>query len=279
MIEKAYAQIAEGQLHLRRKSGREGAQSLVMMHASPSSSLSLEPLMGALGTQHDLFAFDTPCNGQSCAPAHDAPAMADFAEMIARGFKALRSKGLGRERPALYGTHTGAHIALEWALARPSEVRALVIDGVALLDDETRAEFLENYAPKQVPSDTGAQFHWAWNFMRDQMLFFPHYKKDYNTLRDGGTLDSEILHSLTVEVLHQLKVYHLPYEAVFRHDVREALQKVSVPTLIIGDKESALDPATTEVSELVPGARTALDCASPEAKARAIEGFLEGIPA
>ena len=273
-IKKAYASIAEGQLHLRRRQGNESAVPLAMMHASPSSSQSLEPLMEAMGEQFDLYAFDNPCNGQSCAPAVEAPVMADFADMIARGLEDLEV-----EHPVLYGTHTGAHIALEWALARPDEVRALVIDGVALLDEETRAEFLENYAPKQAPSNTGAQFHWAWNFMRDQMLFFPHYKKNYNALRGNGTLDPEILHSLTVEVLNQLKVYHLPYEAVFRHDIRGALEKVSVPTLILVDDESALDPATAEVSKLVPNSRTAPNCAAPEAKAHAISDFLKDLPA
>jgi len=273
-IEKAYAPIAEGQLHLRRRAGSADCEPLVLMHASPSSSRSLETLMGALGPSLDLYAFDTPCSGQSCAPVVEAPAMADFADMLARG-----ADGLRLERPALYGTHTGAHIAIEWALAHPDKVRALVIDGVALLDEATRAEFLERYAPKQAPSETGDQFHWAWSFIRDQMLFFPHYNKDYSALRAGGTLDPEILHTLVVEVLHQLTVYHLPYEAVFRHKPREALSRLTVPVLVLGDSESALDPATKEIASLVPGAKVALDCSTPKGKANAIEDFLKDLPA
>lgn len=199
--------------------------------------------------------------------------MADFADMIARG-----SEPLCLERPALYGTHTGAHIAIEWALARPSQVRALVLDGVALLDEATRAEFLKRYAPRQRPDETGAQFHWAWNFIRDQMLFFPHYKKDAEHLRAGGTLEPLVLHELVLDVLNNLETYHLPYEAVFRHEVREALARLDVPTLVLGDSESALDPATTAIAKLVPGAEVATDCASPEAKAAVIETFLKGLP-
>ena len=229
--------------------------------------------MGALEPSLDLYAFDTPCNGQSCAPSIETPVMADFADMIARGGEAL-----GLKRPALYGTHTGAHIAVEWALARPTDVRALVIDGLALLDAETRAEFLQHYAPRKAPTESGEQFQWAWNFIRDQMLFFPHYKKNYNALRAGGTLDPEILHELVVEVLHQLEVYHLPYEAVFRHHIREALSHLSVPVLVLGDAESALDPATAEVVDRVPGATFAADCATPQAKAAAIKSFLKGLP-
>jgi pimeloyl-ACP methyl ester carboxylesterase len=246
---------------------------MVLMHASPSSSRSLEPLMKALDTSFDLTAFDTPCNGQSCAPSVDAPSMADFADMIARG-----SETLGLERPVLYGTHTGAHVALEWALARPDETLALVIDGLALFDDATRAEFLARYAPPQKPDETGAQFHWAWNFIRDQMLFFPHYKKDAEHLRAGGTLDPAVLHELVLDVLGNLETYHLPYEAVFRHEAREALTQLSVPTLVLGDSDSALDPATAEIASLAPGAIVAPDCATPEAKAAAIHEFLKGLP-
>ncbi|MEM7690572.1 MAG: alpha/beta hydrolase [Pseudomonadota bacterium] len=243
------------------------------MHASPSSSRSLEPLMGALSETLNLYAFDTPCNGQSCAPSLAAPAMGDFADMIARGADAL-----GLDRPVLYGTHTGAHIAVEWALARPGAVRGLVIDGLALLDEAMRGEFLERYAPPQTPDETGAQFHWAWSFIRDQMLFFPHYRKDAEHLRAGGTLDPAILHELVLDVLNNLETYHLPYEAVFQHEIRDALARLSVPVLVLGDAESALDPATAEIASLIPGATLAPDCTTPEAKAAAIERFVKGLP-
>jgi len=273
-IDKIYVRIAEGQLHLHRrwedKTGDHAGLPLVMLHASPSSSRSLMPLMGALSGEHALFAFDTPCNGQSCSPPQGTPEMANFADMIARG-----SDALGLEQIALYGTHTGAHIAVEWALARPDQVRALVLDGIALLDTATRSEFLARYAPPQAPDATGEQFHWAWNFIRDQMLFFPHFKKDAEHLRAGGTLDPAILHDLTLDVLNNLETYHLPYEAVFRHAARAALAALNVPTLVLGDSESALDPATAEIARLVPGATVAADCARPAAKARAIETFLK----
>lgn len=275
-IAKAYAAIEEGQVHLRRREGADrGALPLVMLHASPSSSRSLVPLMEEFARAdagRELIAFDTPCNGQSCAPAMPDPAIADFAAMLARAADAL-----GKPRVALYGTHTGAHIAIEWALARPEGVAALVLDGVALLDEAMRAEFLELYAPRKVPDETGSQFPWAFQFIRDQMIFFPHYRKDAAHIRAGGDLDPRVLHELALEVLANLKAYHLPYEAVFRHEVRAALARLEVPVLVLADSASALDPATEEIARLVPHARLATDCASPGDKAAAISAFLETI--
>jgi pimeloyl-ACP methyl ester carboxylesterase len=230
--------------------------------------------MAALDASLALYAFDTPCNGGSCAPASAAPPMGAFADMIARGADAL-----GLQRIVLYGTHTGAHIAVEWALSRCDQVRAVVLDGVALLDEATRTEFLERYAPPQTCDENGTQFVWAWNFIRDQMLFFPHYKKDAAHLRTGGTLDPAILHDLTMDVLANLQTYHLPYEAVFRHDIEARLRALAVPVLVMCDSESALDQVSPMVTQLVPHAMLAPDCATPAAKARAIERFLKGCPA
>ena len=230
--------------------------------------------MLAMGEARDLVAFDTPCNGHSCAPRASAPAMAEFADMLSRASCDLR---IGRL--ALYGTHTGAHVAIEWALAEPDRVAGLVLDGVALLDDATRADFLARYAPRRAPDATGSQFHWAWHFIRDQMIFFPHFEKDAAHLRAGGDLDPRLLHDLTLEVLNNLEVYHLPYEAVFRHEVRSALARLDLPVLVLCDGSGALDPASEEVARLVKGARFAHGCDGPAARAAAIDAFLEDIDA
>lgn len=273
-VEKAYAMIDEGQVHLRRRAGSGGGSPLVMLHASPSSSRSLLGLMEAFGAGRELVAFDTPANGQSCAPRPSEPAMTDFADMLARA-----SQALGMERLAVYGSHTGAHVAIEWALAEPGRVAGLVLDGVALMDEPTRAEFLARYAPRKVPDECGSQFHWAWHFIRDQMIFFPHFEKDAAHLRAGGDLDPRTLHDLTLEVLDNLEVYHMPYEAVFRHDVRGALARLDLPVLVLSDSSGALDPASAEVAGLVKGARLERGCEGPRAKAAAIEAFLEDIDA
>ncbi|NVE93504.1 alpha/beta fold hydrolase [Altererythrobacter lutimaris] len=269
-IAKAYVRIAEGQLHLRHLEGAPEVTPLILSHASPSSSRSLEPLLEALGQGRALYAFDNPCNGQSCAPVADAPAMADFADMLARG-----SAALGQEKVALYGTHTGSHIMVEWALAEPDRVDALILDGVALMDEATAAEFLEKYAPHKVPDETGGQFHWAWNFIRDQMFFYPHYKKDNAHRRPEGVFDACTLHDLTMDVLGNLETYHLPYEAVFRHDVRARLKLLDLPVLILSHDDGALDEASKEVAALVAGSQIVRTDGSPEAKAAAINTFLE----
>ena len=269
-ISKAYATIAEGQIHLRRVDATGDQPPLVLLHASPASSLVLEPLLRELAGKCELIAFDNPCNGQSCAPVLSEPEIDDFADMLDRACDAL-----GLDQINLYGTHTGAHIAIAWALARPERVKSLVLDGVALFSQELRDEMIEQYAPPKSPDESGSQFHWAWQYMRDQMIFFPHYRKDADHKRAGGSFDAETLHRLTLDILNNLETYHLPYLAVFRHNARADLARLKLPVLVLTGEAGPLDPASAEIMELVPEAKLAQGCSTPQTKAAAISEFLE----
>lgn len=271
-IERGYATIPQGQVHLRRIAGQPDHIPLILLHASPASSQSLEPLMHVLAGERTLVGFDTPCNGQSCRPDKDQPELGDFAAMLDSACDAL-----GHDRIALYGTHTGAHIAMEWALARPDRIAGLILDGVALLDDAMRTEFLDRYAPPKAPDESGAQFQWAWHYVRDQMIFFPHYAKDDAHRRIGGRFDADTLHALTLDVLNSLTTYHLPYHAVFRHDARGALARIALPTLIVAGDGEPLDYATAELEALVPNAIVARGCHETAEKGHAIQAFLNSL--
>ena len=176
-----FVRISEGQIHYRR-AGSADQRPLVMLHASPASSRSLLPLAAALPGRH-LILPDTPGNGLSCAPAVASPNLATYAAMLDQAMDALGHRAID-----LYGTHTGAHIAIEWAIAHPDRIGTLVLDGVALFSPELRAEFLAHYAPPQAIDASGRQFPWAWNMMRDQMIFWPHYKQDAAHLRACCTI-------------------------------------------------------------------------------------------
>lgn len=236
MIERGFVSIAEGQVHYRTAGKRVDDSALVLLHASPSSSQSLEPLITELAKTHFVIAPDTLGNGDSPAPNVDAPDVAYYADAMDRV-----SQALGLSSVNVYGTHTGAHIAIEWAIRNPKRVEKLIIEGLAHFTDELRQEFLEHYAPPQSPDESGAQFHWAWQFIRDQMIFFPYYKKDAEHLRTGGTFNAAVLHGLVLDVLNSLETYHLPYQAVFQHDLNARLPLVKVPALCLGNEQTHLD--------------------------------------
>jgi pimeloyl-ACP methyl ester carboxylesterase len=187
---------------------------------------------------------------------------------------------LGIEKVDLYGSHTGAHIATEMAIARPDRVGRVVLDGVGLFTPEEKRDYGANYAPAIAPDITGSQFHWALNFVRDQGWFFPYFKRDPAHNRNLGAPSVEGLHRTTVEVLKALTTYHHAYRAAFAHPDRERLPLLKAPTLIMADEEDPLKRGIDEAVALVPGSRGLLfrGAAAPdglEQKARLIAEFLD----
>jgi pimeloyl-ACP methyl ester carboxylesterase len=264
-IDRAFVRIAEGLVHYRH-AGTGNAPPLVMLHASPASSHSLEALGSRLAAHGPVFMPDTPGNGLSCPPLVAAPDLATYADMIDRACTAA-----GLETVDVYGTHTGAHIAIEWAIAHPGRIRRLVLDGVAILSPDQGAEFLQHYAPPRAPDTGGTQFSWAFNMIRDQMIFWPHYTQDAAHLRSGGRFDPRLLHDLTMDLLGALDSYHHAYHAVFRHEPLDRLALLSQKTLwmktanapLDGDHSAAIaaiaDVTITDVDD--EATRTAAICA------------------
>jgi pimeloyl-ACP methyl ester carboxylesterase len=249
MIHRRFAELAEGPVHYREAGTDHAGPPLLLLHASPASSAFLAPLIAALATTRHVIAPDTLGNGDSAPPAPEAPDMAYYGDSVARFLDALAI-----DRCDLYGTHTGAHSGVELALQAPERVRRLLLHGVLVLDDAEREAFLAHYAPPQAPDLIGSQFNWAWHQVRDQMIFWPHFRKDAAHLRAAGQLDAGFLHALTVELLKNLTHYHKTYHAVFRHDLPARLAAVTVPAVLLTHPDEPLHASVESVHAACPAA-------------------------
>ena len=79
------------------------------------------------------------------------------------------------------------------------------------------------------------------HMMRDQMIFWPHYKQDAAHLRSDGDFDPRLLHDLALDLLTNLETYHQAYEAVFRHVPLDRLPLVTTTTLWLQGEGSPID--------------------------------------
>ncbi len=226
-IRRGFVAIAEGQVHYREAGWQHGGVPLVMLHASPGSAKGLEPMLAAFGQHRHVLAPDTLGNGDSCAPAGGAPPMAYYAEALGRALAAL-----GLARFDLYGSHTGANIAVELAIAAPGQVRRLILDGVSLYSAAERADMLAHHAPAIAIDQSGSQLNWVWHFVRDAYLFWPWYRRGAENRRGVGLPSADELHDKVVEVLKAARSYHLPYQAALAYDKEVRLPLVPVPTLL-----------------------------------------------
>jgi len=274
-IERGFVSLPHGQIHFRR-AGIEGDRPpLVMIHASPGSSKQLAGLIRALASDRLVLAPDTAGNGDSDPPAAPQPSINDLAALA---FEAIDRLLDGRIQ--LYGSHTGASIAMEIAIAHPERVDALILDGMGLYAAGEQAEILERYAREIGPDLEGAHLMKVWHFCRDQFLFWPYYNRTAAGRLPNGLPDADTLHDFVVEVLKAVRSYHKSYRAAFRHPKRERLPQLTVPTLVASSPSDMLHEFAEEVAALVPGApRTTLptwDHAAYDAKAADLfRGFLD----
>jgi pimeloyl-ACP methyl ester carboxylesterase len=275
MIERAFVTIAEGQMHLRRIAGTASKRTpLLLLHASPVSSVVLQGLMRALveaGHHGTLIAPDTLGNGDSAAPVGEQPDIAYFADSKRRLVDAL-----GYERVDIYGGHTGARIACEFAAAFPDRVGRVILDGIMQYDEAMQRLVVERYAPRVAPDEYGRQFIWAFNFVRDQAHYFPYFMRDAEHRLAGAVPDPATLHRATLDVLKALDTYSKPYIAAFQYPAYARMQQVRAPVLLLRpDAElPVLNAAIDTAMNRLPRAQVARVAPGDAAKAAAIAAFL-----
>jgi pimeloyl-ACP methyl ester carboxylesterase len=248
VVRRDYVSTSVGQL-LVRKAGRDGGRPLVLLHSSPTSSLGLERLLLEFGSDRPVFTFDNPGNGDS-APLPGTPEIQDIADVISEAIDALGLKDYD-----LYGTHTGALIAMEVAIANKDAVRHLILDGVTLFSEAETKDYLANYLePMQIRWD-GTQLLWAWNFLRDQSLWWPWYNRTAEGTRLGsGVASPEDLHRNVVELIKGGTTYHLNYRAAFAYPTRERLPLLEVPVLVCASDSDPLADGLAEAGALTANA-------------------------
>lgn len=271
--ERAFCRIAEGQVHCRRVEGDPAKPPIILLHASPSSSRSLASLAEALAPLgRTVIAPDTLGNGDSPPPAVDNPDIGYFADSVVR-----LADALGIDRFVPYGAHTGARIACELAASRPDRVQDTILDGIKEYDDATRERIIANYAPQVRPDDHGTHMIWAFHFVRDQALYFPHFERDPEHRLPGFMPSAEVLHDAAIDVLKALGTYALPYIAAFRYRALERLPKIAGRVLFLkAERELAvLNAAIDEMARLPANGSVAAVTSTPAAKAEAIGRFLE----
>lgn len=246
LIDRAFVRIAEGLVHLRKVEGDATKRPLLMIHLSPSSSKRLEPVMRdlrAVGFDAPLIAPDTLGNGQSAAPSIPVPDIAYFADSLARLLDAM-----GIDQVDLFGMHTGARTACEFATAFPDRTGRVVLDGITEYTPEMRALFAEKYTPSVQPDQFGTQLIWAFNFSRNQHLYYPWFMEDAAHSINKTMPSPQQLQDGALEILNSLQTYHMAYSAAFQYPSASRVPALTVPTLLMKPEDGT--PAINAVADV-----------------------------
>ena len=229
---KGFVDVPHGQVHFRY--GGRGPV-VVMLHDSPRSSVLHVPNIEWLGEHFTVIAPDTPGYGNSTPLPAAQPGIADFAAALATTLDAL-----GIERCALYGFHTGAKIALQFAAAHPDRVALTILDGLALAAQAPSQEFLHQYLVPFEPAADGSHLVQLWSQVLDFHRWYPWFARSAATRMALELPDDFDLHEYATDLFMAGRHWASAYGAAFRHLAGPDIQRLRSRTVFMSREDDLL---------------------------------------
>lgn len=140
-VRRSYAESRYGQIHLWTAypsgGGFDERTPVVCLHHSGGSGRFFAPMLRELGQDRSVYAPDLPGHGSSDA-ANSKVCVADFAAAVGDFLDGLRMRTID-----VLGYQLGAQVAAELAIARPQQVRRLMLWGMPAYAAQDRVELLQ----------------------------------------------------------------------------------------------------------------------------------------
>jgi pimeloyl-ACP methyl ester carboxylesterase len=135
-VRRSYAEGRQGQIHLATAypsgGGFDERVPIVCLHQAGGSSRSFAPALRELGRDRSVYAVDLPGHGSSdISPARIT--IAELAAVVGDFLDSLRLRSAD-----VIGYELGAAIGIELAIARPQQVRRLLLWGAAVYSLQER---------------------------------------------------------------------------------------------------------------------------------------------
>jgi len=225
-IQKHFVTVKDRRVHyLRYGTGPV----LVLLHASACSAKVMRDHIAYFGQKFTVIAPDTPGFGLSDLLPIESVTTEDLADGLAETLDAL-----GIEQVAVYGRHTGAQIAVEFAARHPDRCAMALSDGFPIYTMQERERRLSTYLPPIVLSFDGSHLLWLWFRYREQHVFWPWNAQDAAHRADTDVPDLHFLHRGVVEMLEAGDGYRIGYATAYRHRGVDACADLTVPVCFAG---------------------------------------------
>jgi len=234
MIESHFCTIKNQKLHFL-KAGK-GAP-IILLHPSPSSAKSMIPFIKELAPHFTVIAIDTPGYGASDLMPRKPKGLKAYCKYLKPFFKKM-----GLKKFAIYGSATGAQIAIRYGLEFPKQVSHLYLDNSAHFSDKLRDKILKGYFPDISPKYDGSHLMTIWTMVHDLFVFFPWCFSDEKYRVAKSIPPAAIMHQIALEYMLAGKNYDLAYRAAFHHEKAAFVQQLAVPTTLFHWHGSIVKP-------------------------------------
>ena len=233
-MRRRFAQIGTRHVHYRR-SGT--GPPIVLIHGSPASSEILGSEMQALSATNTCFGFDTPGFGDSAPLDSREVSIELLADALAETLRALQFPAC-----PVFGSHTGAAIAIELARRHPALVTGLILDGVPMYSYDEQQQLFTGYFAPLVVDDLGGHFANTWTRFRDMFIWFPWTQKHPQSLNDSDAPSAQRL-QLWVSMFFRAATHYMPaYRAAIGYGSQalEAVRALTLPAVFMAQDTDML---------------------------------------
>ena len=224
-IERRFVNLSSRQVHYRVSGS---GPILVLLHQSPTSSAEMASVIEQFSDEFTVIAPDTPGFGLSDFVDDIKPDITEYAEALKEFLDALAV-----DKACFYGFHTGAIIATELARLYPDLCNVVVVNGLVVLEPEEEEEILAHYTKWFSPTPEGGQMPWIWSRIRDQLIFFPWFKKEASSRMALDLPPPEFLQPYVLDLVRSNAESQTAYKAAFLYPSRDRIKQLKIPTYLI----------------------------------------------
>jgi pimeloyl-ACP methyl ester carboxylesterase len=262
-VRRGYFESRFGQLHVHNAippgGGFEEGTPLLCIHQTAGSGRVFERFLALAGRDRSVYAPDLPGFGESDPPP-TRPTIADYAGAIGDFLDTMRFRQID-----LLGYQAGALVAAEMAVARPKQIRRVVMVSVPVLNDTERDAFRRGSAS---PTEDGSHLLTEWK--RTLESYGPGVPLEVRARAYAEKLKSGVHPTWALAAAQQ-------------YASRERLALVTQSALVLRPKDDFWE-ATLRARELLPKARfidladqgNGLFEATPEVVVEVTKEFLRG---
>lgn len=266
---RAYWRCRYGELHVQvwaPAAADRRRVPLVCLHQNPRSSRDFQRLAPRLAADRVVCAIDTPGCGASDPPPRPA-SIGELAEALDEALQDPASAIAGQPLD-LFGQHTGATIALEWARLRPARIRRLALLGIPFVEPSQREAWRLRFAQDR-----------PW--VADPGYVDAQWRRSLQSSAGLELGDEEQL-ARFADALRAAPRSAWAFDAVFRYPFETRLPQVPQPALVLvvdeliaaNTRAAAAQLPAARISELPQLDGRALD-AAPGTLAQALREFLD----
>ena len=233
-VRRGYFESRFGQLHVHNAippgGGFEEGTPLLCVHQTAGSARVFERFLALAGRDRSVYAPDLPGFGESDPPP-TRPTIADYAAAVGDFLDTMRFRQID-----ILGYQAGTLIAADMAIARPKQIRRLVMVSVPVLNDAERDAFRRG---SSAPSEDGAHLLTEWK--RTMESYGPGVPLEVRARSFAEKLKSGVHPTWALAAAQQ-------------YASRERLALVTQSALVLRPKDDFWE-ATLRARELLPKAR------------------------